>query len=1416
MERLKEPITHWDTPLVALTMLKLNKQQLLEWERASADATEDKYKMMIEFLEKQTKMFTNVSSHSIRVITTKSAKNQPQLSSNSHGIQQEGRLTVGKEQVTMINAMARGDTKKSMVWLSTVIEEQWNEMVETRLALSSRLDREIVTKLQRMFEICNPLTTIFRHAYERMARLEDVPLHIHARLPGLDQRRYNRPIAEEIGGIFLSSENGQPRDIVLQNRTTGSLIRVYESHQMFDAFQYPILHPYAEVGWSYGMPKELRRVYAQANGRTGDDQPDGNAALVQDEGLRSSRQITPREHAAYRLCTRDGDMSLIHRAGRLLQQYSVDQCCKIEEQRLKYQREHQAQLRADAYSGILDYAGLADNQTLDETTSHGRTLDRAGSRIILAPTFPGSDRFMRAQYQDAMGIVRALGKPDLFITVTCNPKWPEVTEALFPQQQAADRPDLTARVFRLKLKAILNDLSAGVLGLEIARIHVIEYQKRGLPHAHCLVILSDADKPRSAADYDRLVSAEIPDSANEELYDTVRKCMMHGPCGRSNPQAPCMKDGVCSKKFPKQFTNETRQAEDGYPVYRRRNDGRTVIVKGVPLNNCYVVPYNPWLCHKYDCHINVEVCSSVASVKYLYKYVYKGHDRVAVSAAESLDEIQQYLDARYISASQAMSTIFGFEMQAKTVTVVQLPIHLEHQQSVVYRANDNMDSVLQRGHHTMLTRFFQLAANEPSVRSLTYQEIPAHYRYAKPSRRLPWYDGTGNQWIPRIRQTDIVVGRMVYCPMSQMERYCLRLMLCYRKGPTSFEDLRTVDGTICASYQQAAIMTGLLQDDLEWERALQEAVSFRMPHQLRQLFALILSEGMPQNPRRLWEVYANHLCEDFHWQHRDRYTSEESDQNRLLRAVEQFRSLRIIDDYLRETTPMKKLASFPDMPQLGEFSDLPADLLRVDHTSSDNFLIDAERSYSISERDETLASIHVLNTEQRMVYDIVIAAVDRNGVGTDCLLQEEQILFFLDGPGGTGKSFLLEKILAYTRRQSKIALAAASSGIAALLLSGGKTVHSTFKLPLTLDENTQCTIPVQSSLANLMRQASLIVWDEASMSSRYALEAVDRTLQDIVGVRRSFGGKVVLLCGDFRQILPIVPKGTHAQVVQQCIKKSELWQQFQVLRLKTNMRVQTAPDAQHANDIKEFADFLLRIGEGRHPTFLGSDPSIAKLPRDMVLPRTTNLEADVRSLISRVYPDIRQNYHQPQYFTDRAILSPKNLDVTAINNTVLQQLPGSEKEYLSVDTLVNQEELDALQLPTEFLHSLNMSGIPVHRFLLKQYTPVLLLRNLNTERGLCNGTRLQIIALKSNCLHARILTGKHQGDDVLLPRIFCDSNDASLPFQIRRKQFPVQLYVALSRVTSRSNVKVLIVNPERENQNGVAVKNVVYQEVIRD
>lgn len=137
-------------------------------------------------------------------------------------------------------------------------------------------------------------------------------------------------------------------------------------------------------------------------------------------------------------------------------------------------------------------------------------------------------------------------------------------------------------------------------------------------------MLHPDDKPRSPDEYDDFISAELPDKETEpELYETITTCSMHGPCGSDNIDAVCMVDNCCSKKFPKDFCEATKETE-GYPEYRRRNDGRTVIktVRGgedVPLDNRYVVPYNRALSKKYNAHINVEYCASMKAVKYLYK-----------------------------------------------------------------------------------------------------------------------------------------------------------------------------------------------------------------------------------------------------------------------------------------------------------------------------------------------------------------------------------------------------------------------------------------------------------------------------------------------------------------------------------------------------------------------------------------------------------------------------------------------------------------------------------------------------------------------------------------------------------------------------------------------------------------------------
>ena len=149
-------------------------------------------------------------------------------------------------------------------------------------------------------------------------------------------------------------------------------------------------------------------------------------------------------------------------------------------------------------------------------------------------------------------------------------------------------------------------------------------------------------------------------------------------------------------------------------------------------------------------------------------------------------------------------------------------------------------------------------------------------------------------------------------------------------------------------------------------------------------------------------------------------------------------------------------------------------------------------------------------------------------------------VFFIDGPGGTGKTFLYKALLAEVRSRGLIALATASSGATTNNLPGGRTAHSRFKIPINLNNNSVCNISKQSGLAQLLRMAKLIIWDEATMAKRQAIEAIDRTMQDITGVSLPFGGKIMVLGGDFRQVLPVVKRGTRAQIVDSSLRMSPL------------------------------------------------------------------------------------------------------------------------------------------------------------------------------------------------------------------------------------------------------------------------------------
>ncbi|CAN1750789.1 ATP-dependent DNA helicase PIF1 [Linum perenne] len=295
---------------------------------------------------------------------------------------------------------------------------------------------------------------------------------------------------------------------------------------------------------------------------------------------------------------------------------------------------------------------------------------------------------------------------------------------------------------------------------------------------------------------------------------------------------------------------------------------------------------------------------------------------------------------------------------------------------------------------------------------------------------------------------------------------------------------------------------------------------------------------------------------------------------------------------------------------------------------------------------------------------------------------------------------------------------------------------------------------------------------------------------------KPFGGKTVILGGDFRQTLPIVPNGGREDNLNASLTRSYLWNHCTLLELRTNMRVNSSSISLN------FPEWVLAVG----------------------------------------------NHQSVAYIRTRAIVTPTNQVVSSINDYVLTQIPGDERIYLSSDTLTtpgpNQTRLEA-EYPVEFLNALTFNGMPEHQLRLKPYAIVMLLRNLNPSAGLCNGTRILLTHLGEHTLRGLIIGGSFEGTIAIIPRIVLDKTDPNWPFTLKRRQYPVrlcyamtinksqgqtlehigiylpnpvfshgQLYVALSRARSVEGVHISIQNDA--NIPETSTRNIVYKEIFED
>ena len=738
-------------------------------------------------------------------------------------------------------------------------------------------------------------------------------------------------------------------------------------------------------------------------------------------------------------------------------------------------------------------------------------------------------------------------------------------------------------------------------------------------------------------------------------------------------------------------------------------------------------------------------------------------------------------------------------------------VHLEDEQNLIFEEGMEANAV-ETAANTELNAFFIInndenegeghygVKNRPE-RWVKYVDMPSGK--GADDTEFKGYTWTGKLWKPRLNKSD-TIGRIHSVFVGSGDVYYLRILLHHTHcmGKTSFKDLRTVldnnGKKELPTYKAVCQHLGLLQDDGEWKMALEEALARDSASAIRGLYLYILMWCFPSNPAELFKQFwdkpadkptvgdhaSRDWCDDIIRKAAKKgivYDINNVDDKAKLKTL-------VLQDLQQRLLSFEKELSFFGLHTPTKEEEAAV----ADYTGGLSVVFREELDFDCTElRAEVEEIAKKFNPEQDTVYKKIMAAVEAHS--GRC--------FFLKARGGCGKTFLLDAVLKAARSQGaggRVALATATTGKAAMHLPKGRTFHSRFKAPLTPSEDCTFSIKAQSEAARLIREAELIVVDEVTMLDNYLLGGFDRLLQDIMQNELAFGGKVMVCSGDWRQTLPVIKGASRAGIVERCVNQHPLWKHFEVLELTINERVRQSGNP----DLTGWDDWLLGIGDGRDgdtmvvpeeicinigKTKKDEEKALIELvekvfPKEMLEEEKRRQDDELarreqlagRHARGQEEPAAREaGPERESWVKGRCILTPTNANVDEVNHFLITKWPGKEQELLSADSA--DEDQDRRSYSAEYLASLNPTGLPAHRLVVKAGVPLMLLRNLEPGAGLCNGTRLIFKGMRG---YVMVCTIMDTNVTVLIPRISLKPKDREYPFEWSRRQYPVRVAFA--------------------------------------